>query len=97
MRATATLYTRLSGQPYSKVEFKNHKPVVLPSYDGVFYLRLSENGKRKWVSFKNLTEALTAQANIETNLDRARKGIEPLPAAVAMVDPTAKGTVALGK
>jgi integrase len=93
MRAKATLYTRISGQPYSKVEFKKDKPVVPPSYEGAFYLRLSEDGKRKWVSFPNLPEALTAQANIETNLDRARKGIAPLPVAAPVLSPAAKSTI----
>ncbi len=75
MLPRVTLYLRYTKQPYSRVDFKNHKPIVPKDYDGVFYLRLSENGKRKWISFKTLTEALTRQSNIETNLDRVRKGI----------------------
>ena len=64
MRATATLYIRFSGEPYFKVEFKNHKPVVPKEYEGTFYLRMSEHGMRKWVSFKSLDEALIHQSNI---------------------------------
>jgi integrase len=90
MRATATLYTRVSGQPYSKVEIKKDKPVVPSEYTGAFYLRLSEGGKRMWKSFPNLDEALTAQANIETNLDRARKGIAPLVVEQPVISSTGK-------
>lgn len=95
MRATATLYTRISGQPYAKVKFTDKhktKPVVPADYSGAFYLRLSEDGKRKWVSYPNLDEALTAQANIETNLDRARKGIAPL-----VVEQAARSSATKGK
>ncbi len=93
MRATATLYTRFSRQPYSKVKFgKNGKPVVPAGYQGAFYVRHSEEGKRRWVSFKSLDEALTQQSNIETNIDRARKGIAPL--AVFAAANQANGTIA---
>jgi integrase len=78
MRASATLYLRYSKKPYAKVAFKNSKPIVPQDYEGSFYLRLSQHGKRKWVSYPNLTEALVAQANIETNIDRVRKGIAPI-------------------
>ncbi len=94
MRATATLYLRYPQQSYSKVEFKNHKPVPPKDYDGSYYLRLSRGGKRKWVSFPTLTEALVEQSNIETNLDRARKGIEPLPVPKAAPTSAVKGTIA---
>ena len=78
MQPTATLYTRTDAV-YSKVEFKGSKPVIDKNYTGTFYLRLSENGKRVWKPFKNIEAALTEQANMETNFDRARKGIAPLP------------------
>jgi integrase len=91
MQATATLYTRTDAV-YSKVEFKNGKPIVPKDYQGTYYIILSEDGKRKWVPFKSLDVALTQQANIETNLDRARKGIAPL--AVTPVLTTEKGTIA---
>src|ERR1019366_9072511 len=91
MRTSATLYIRQPKQPYTKIEFKNHKPVVPPGYTNAFYLRVSEGGKRKWVSFKSLDEALVQQSNIETNLDRARKGISPLAAIEPVTD---KGTIA---
>jgi integrase len=90
MRATATLYTRNSGEPYQKVEIKNGKPVTPKGYDGAYYLRLSENGKRVWRSYRSQEEALTAQANFETNFDRERKGIAPI--VVAADAP--KGTIA---
>jgi integrase len=91
MRATASLYVRFSAQPYSKVEFKGGKPVPPKGYDGAYYLRLSQHGKRKWVSYRSLDEALTAQANIETNLDRVRKGIAPMPIAATV---SKSGTIA---
>jgi integrase len=90
MRATATLYLRKSGEPYQTVEFKNGKPVTPKGYDGAYYLRLSESGKRVWKSYRSQEEALTAQANFETNFDRDRKGIAPI--AVAAHAP--KGTIA---
>lgn len=94
MRATATLYTRFSRQPYSKVKFgKNGKPLVPAGYQGAFYVRHSEDGKRRWVSFKSLRDALTRQSNIETNIDRARKGIAPL-SAVEPTDGKVTGTIA---
>lgn len=94
MRATATLYTRVSGQPYAKVPIKNDKPIPPKDYDGAYYLRLSQGGKRKWISFRNLTEALNEQANIETNLHRIRKGLDPLIVKTPELNPTAKGTIA---
>jgi integrase len=99
MEARATLYTRTNAA-YSKVTFNKGKdegtrPDIDKNYTGTFYLRLSENGKRVWKPFKNIEAALTAQANIETNLDRARKGIAPLPAASLVISPDPKqGTIA---
>lgn len=94
MRAAAALYIREPQQPYSKVAFKNGKPVVPKEYGGTYYIRLSENGKRTWKPFKNIDDALTEQANLETNLDRVRKGIAPLPIpSVAPVQP--EGTIAV--
>ncbi len=91
MQATATLYTRTNAV-YSKVAFKSGKPIITQDYEGLFYLRLSEDGKRRWIPFKSLDVALTQQANTLTNLDRARKGIAPL--AVPPVQTTEKGTIA---
>jgi integrase len=90
MWAAAPLYIRQPKQPYTKVEFKTGKPVLPKDYEGIFYLRLSENGKRRWKPFRSLDAALTQQANIETNLDRARKGIPPLVVAEPVTD---KGTI----
>jgi integrase len=94
MRATATLYLRYPKEPYARLEFKNSKPVIPKDYDGSYHLRVSENGKRKWISFKGLDEALTQQSNIETNLERIRKGIAPLPPDAPVLASTVKGTVA---
>src|SRR5712692_1485762 len=91
MRAAAVLYIRQPNQPYTKVEFKNDKPILPEDYAGRFYIRLSENGRRIWKSFRSLEVALTQQANIETNLDRARKGIPPLVVAEPVTD---TGTIA---
>jgi integrase len=93
MRATASLYIREPQQPYSKVTFKNGKPVAPKDYEGTYYIRVSENGKRTWKPFKNIDDALTEQANLETNLDRARKGIAPLP-VVTVADKQPAGTIA---
>src|ERR1700735_2913834 len=94
MQPTATLYTRTDAV-YSKVEFKGSKPVIDKNYTGTFYLRLSENGKRVWKPFKSIEAALTEQAYIETNLDRARKGIAPLhvPSPVSPSLAAGKGTI----
>ncbi len=92
MRATATLYTRNSGEPYQKVEFKNGKPVPPKGYDGAYYLRVSESGKRTWKYFASIDEALISQSNIVTNLDRERKGIPLLPATPTTAQP--EGTIA---
>lgn len=94
MRATASLYTRFTGRPYSKVEFRSGRPIPPKGYDGAYYLRVSEGGKRKWVSFRSLEKALTRQANIETNLDRARKGIPPLPVEPITEEAPIKGSIA---
>jgi integrase len=93
MRAAATLYIREPQQPYSKVPFKNGKPITPKDYEGTYYIRLSEDGKRTWKPFKNLDDALTEQANLETNLDRARKGIAPLP-VVKVGEKPPEGTIA---
>lgn len=90
MRAAATLYTRKTGESYQKVEFKNDKPVVSKDYVGGFHLRLSENGKRVWKSYRNVEDALIAQANFTTNFDRIRKGIAP----IAITADAPKGTIA---
>src|SRR6266566_4784708 len=91
MRAAATLYIRQPNQAYTKVEFKTGKPVLPKDYEGTFYIRLSEHGRRTWKPFISLDAALTQQANITTNLDRARKGIAPL---VVAEPSTNKGTIA---
>jgi len=94
MLATATLYTRTAAI-YEKVEFKNGKPIIAKDYAGTFYLRLSEDGKRKWVPFKSLDAALTEQANVTTNIDRERKGIPPLVAAsVSLASGDETGSIA---
>lgn len=97
MRRTATLYVRYSNQPYTRVEFKNGRPLAPRDYEGSYYLRISRGGRRKWVAFPSLDEALTEQSNIETNLDRIRKGIEPLPLPAPVlksVNSTRKGSIA---
>jgi integrase len=80
MLATATLYTRTNGN-YSKVEFhkKNDLPIIPNDYEGTFYLRVSESGKRVWKPFKQLDSALATKKQIETNLILERKGLPPLP------------------
>ena len=96
MRASASLYIREPQQPYSKVQLlKNGKPDVPKDYEGMFYIRVSENGKRTWKGHKNLDDALTEQANLETNLDRTRKGIAPLRLPTARTaDNQPSGTIA---
>lgn len=71
---TATLYTRRTGEPYQKVVFKNGKPVVPGDYSSAFYLRISEDGKRRWLSYPSLDEALTARQNMTDNIVR---GLRP--------------------
>src|ERR1700735_33410 len=88
MRAKATLYTRNTGEPYRKVEFtKQGKPDVPKSYTGMFYLRVSEDSKRKWLPFGAIDEALAQRQRILDNLGsglRATTGVcvggaEPQP------------------
>jgi integrase len=80
---TASLYLRHVGTAaYQRVEFKKGKPSgIPPKYAGQFYLRLSERGKRLWKGYSSLDEALTARANITTNLDRKQQGLPPIPEA----------------
>jgi len=102
MLATATLCTRIeavsdTGKSYSKYErlhLKGGKPVAPKDYAGKYYLRVSENGKRKWMTFRTVEEALAAQANFTTNIDRQRKGIPLLPAVEADSINGVAGTIA---
>lgn len=78
---TATLYTRNTGESYQKVEFsKQGKPVVPKDYSSAFYLRVSEDGTRKWLSFSGLDEALAQRQRIFDNIGiglRPSTGLAP--------------------
>ena len=54
MRPAASLYTRFTGRPYDKAEFKNGRPIPPRNYDGAYYWRVTQGGKRKWVSYRTL-------------------------------------------
>lgn len=71
---TATLYLRRTREPYEKVVFKSGKPVVPRDYNSAFYLRVSEDGKRKWVSYSTLEEALSQRQKMTDNIT---KGLRP--------------------
>jgi integrase len=64
--------------PFVTVEIKKGRPVPIEGATS-YYLRYSENGKRKTEGVgKNLTQAFVAFRNRELNLERARQGLAPI-------------------
>lgn len=94
MHSTVSLYTRV-GTAYTRVEFKQGKPVVPKLYDGMFYLRYTiADGKRPWFPFTTLDEALTRRTVLMTNRDRLREGLPVLAAPVSRPSDKKNPTIA---
>lgn len=84
MRAKATLYTRTNAV-YSQIQFKKGKALVPRNYDGTFYIRVTEDGKRKWLPFASVDAALSQRQKLTDNLEA---GLRPTTGLTATSAPT---------
>ena len=60
--ASFSIYIRGSDAKYVKVPTQNGCSVIPANYEGKFYIRMWENGKRIWKPFPTLEHAATSQA-----------------------------------
>ena len=82
MKPTATLYIRTDRTaPYTRLEFnkKNHQPILPDGYGGLFYVRVTEDGKRRWKGFSDFTAAQSEQKRFKANLILADEDLPTLP------------------
>lgn len=97
---TAALYIRNSGQPYQKVKFsKDGDPILPKDYGCGFYLRVNDGGKRKWLYFPTVHEALSARriakTNIETGIPTTKGLGTPTPAPVKVLKRSSGDTLTI--
>jgi len=67
------IYIRTTGTPYRPVLCPEGNPEIPREYKGKFYLRVSENGKRTWLPFATIGEAMIGHSGFIDNATNPSK------------------------